>query len=111
MIDQCLNGFFFTWSLGTGLLSRTLGLPGQRGVVVILQDDQVWGGVLLAILGFQLICPVREGFIVRQVAGSMSSSGLFPVLRTGTWGLAGRLGNPTWGGSLQEVGDSVFMVT
>ena len=44
-----------------GLLSRTLGLPGQRGVVVILQDDQVWGGVPLVILGFRLSALSKRG--------------------------------------------------
>ena len=63
-----------------GFLSHTLGLPGQRGVVVILQDDQVQGGVPLTTLGLQLVCPVGEGFIVRRVARSMFPLDLFPVL-------------------------------
>ena len=39
MIGQYIYSFFFAQSLGTGFLSRTLGLPRQRGVVVIIQDD------------------------------------------------------------------------
>ena len=50
--------------MGMGFLSRTLDLPGQRGAVIILQDDQVWGGVLFAVLCLRLICSVRKRFVI-----------------------------------------------
>ena len=80
MFGQCLIAFFFALSLGTGLLSRTLCLPGQGGgAVIILQDDQVQGGVPFAVLGLQLICPVGEGFIIRWIGGRMFSPDLFLI--------------------------------
>ena len=48
-LGQCLIAFFFAQVLGTGFLSHTLGLPRQRGAVIILQDDQVRGGVPFAV--------------------------------------------------------------
>ena len=78
-LGQCLIAFFFAWILGAGFLSRTLGLPGQGGAVIILQDDQVWGGVPFPVLGLRLICPVGEGFIIRRIGRRMFSPDLFPV--------------------------------
>ena len=63
-LAQCINGFILAWSLAMGFLSHTLILPGQRGVVILLQDDQVWGGFTSAALGLWLVHPVREGFVI-----------------------------------------------
>ena len=62
-----------------GFLSHTLGLPGQRGAIIILQDDQVRDGFTSLPLGLWLICPVGEGFIVRRIGGTMFFPDFFPV--------------------------------
>ena len=79
MLAQCINGFILTWSLATGFLSHTLILPGQRGVVIILQDDQVRGGFTSVALGLQLVRPVGEGFVIQWISGRMFFPDLFPV--------------------------------
>ena len=78
-LAQCLKCFFLIWSLGAGFLSCTLGLPRQRGAIIILQDDQVQGGFTSVVLGLWLVRPVREGFIIQQIGGRMLSLDFFSV--------------------------------
>ena len=61
-----------------GFLSRTLGFAGQGGAIIILQEYQVWGGFTSAALGLWLVRPVRKGFIIRRIGGTMFFPGLCP---------------------------------
>ena len=78
-LAQCLNCLFLVRSLGTGFLSRTLGLPGQRGGIIIHQNDQVRCGFTFATLGLWLVRPVGKGFIICLVGGRMFFPDFVPV--------------------------------
>ena len=62
-----------------GFLSRTLGFPGQRGGIIIFQNDQVRCGFTLAALGLWLVHPVVKGFIIRLVSGTVFFPDFVPV--------------------------------
>ena len=63
-LGQCLKAFIFTQGKGVGFLSCTFDLPGQRGAVIIIQDDQLWGWVPFATFCLRLLCLVGERFVV-----------------------------------------------
>ena len=83
MLGQCFDGFLIR-VLGTGFLSHTLELPRQGGAVIILQDDQVQGGVPFAVLSLWFVCLVGEGFIFRRIGGRRFSPDFFPAFGAGT---------------------------
>ena len=60
-------------------LSRTLGLPGQRGGIIIRQNDQVQCGFTFATLGLWLVRLVGKGFIIRLIGRTMFFPEFVPV--------------------------------
>ena len=94
MLRQCFDSCII-WVLGMGFLSRTLGLPGQGGAVIILQDNQVRGGVSFMALSLWLVCPVGEGSSSNRSAGGFPptfSRCLELELETSLGGCVTRLG-------------------